>query len=128
VIAACHKVQADAIEIIAQAKCRLADEYDAAQARGEVRNVGEYQRNANTPQGNISPTVADIGLTSKQIHEARQVRDAERKSPGVVRRTLDEQLKARKEPTLAEIKRAIDDINKMKADASRVHTAVPVAD
>jgi hypothetical protein len=49
-------------------------EYDAAQERGEVRSVG--RRNANIPIGNISSTVTDIGLTSKQVHEARAVRDA----------------------------------------------------
>jgi hypothetical protein len=35
-IAAAHRAQADALEIEAQAKRRLADEYDAAQDRGEV--------------------------------------------------------------------------------------------
>jgi len=34
-ISAAHRVQADAIEIEALAKRRLADEYDAAQARGK---------------------------------------------------------------------------------------------
>jgi hypothetical protein len=130
VIAACHKVQADAIDIIAQAKVRLADEYDAAQKRGEVAGRGGSGSNqfANIPKENISSTVTDIGLTSKQIHEARLFRDAEKKSPGVVRRTLDEQLKAGNEPTRADIKRAIEKLLKAKADASRVRTAVPVAD
>jgi hypothetical protein len=32
-----HRAQADALEIEAGAKRRLADEYDAAQERGEVR-------------------------------------------------------------------------------------------
>jgi hypothetical protein len=35
-IAAVYRAQADALVIEAQAKRRLADEYDAAQARGEV--------------------------------------------------------------------------------------------
>ena len=35
-IAAAHRAQADALEIEAQAKRRLADEYDAAQERGAV--------------------------------------------------------------------------------------------
>lgn len=37
-------------------------------------------------------TVADLGLTRKAIHEARQLRDAETADPGVIRRTLDELL------------------------------------
>jgi hypothetical protein len=60
-----------------------ADEYDAAQERGEVRGHGNK---SDIPKQNI--TVKDIGLTSKQIHEARSVRDAEKNDPGVVRRTL----------------------------------------
>ena len=44
IIAVCHKAQADALEIEAQAQCRLADEYDAAQQRGEVAKPGEYEQ------------------------------------------------------------------------------------
>jgi hypothetical protein len=33
--------------------------------------------------------VTDLGLTRKAIHEARQIRNAEALSPGIVRRTLD---------------------------------------
>ena len=42
-IAAAHRAQADALEIEAAAKRRLADEYDAAQARGEVAGLGTNQ-------------------------------------------------------------------------------------
>lgn len=52
--------------IEAQAKRRLADEYDAAQERGEVRRAG----NSSTPEELVS--AADLGLTHKDIHEARQ--------------------------------------------------------
>jgi hypothetical protein len=37
--AAVHRAQADALEIEAKAKRRLADEYDAAQERGEVADA-----------------------------------------------------------------------------------------
>jgi uncharacterized protein YjiS (DUF1127 family) len=57
------------------AKRRLADEYDAALERGEVRSVG------NVPSQNNTPTVQDIGLSRKDIHEARQIRDAEENDP-----------------------------------------------
>jgi hypothetical protein len=43
-IAATHRAQADALEIEAKAKRRLADEYDAAQERGEVANSGDTLR------------------------------------------------------------------------------------
>jgi hypothetical protein len=59
----------------ARAKARLADEYDAAQQRGEVRRHGNY-RKSDVPNENITPTVTDIGPARKQVHEARNVRDA----------------------------------------------------
>ncbi len=70
-IAAAHRVQADALLIESRAKRRLADEYDRAQARGEV------QRHGDVPAGNIVPTAADLGLTRKMVYQARQLRDAE---------------------------------------------------
>ncbi len=39
----------------------------------------------NIPDGNVLPTIADIGLTPKAIHESRVIRDAEKADPGVVR-------------------------------------------
>lgn len=69
---------------MAQSKRRLADEYDAAQARGEVQGHGG-QGKRDVPAGNI-PAVTDLGLTRKAIHEARQLRDAEAADPGVIRR------------------------------------------
>lgn len=100
-IAKAHRAQADALEIEAAAKRRLADEYDAAQERGEVRTVG------NVPEQNNTPTTADVGLSRKDIHEARQIRDAEEAQPGIVRQTLDEALEAGKEPTRASVRRAV---------------------
>ena len=97
---AAHRAQADAAEIEAQAKRRLADEYDAAQERGEVAGPGgsgANQHGANVPEQNVS-TVSDLGLTRKAIHEARQLRDAEAADPGVIRRTLDAHLESGQEP------------------------------
>lgn len=105
-IAAAHRAQADALEIEAGAKRRLADEYDAAQERGEVQRRGGDE----TSKAEV-PTVTDIGLADeydaaqergeirsngersfsspekvgsdelniapKDIHEARIIRDAE---------------------------------------------------
>src|SRR5262245_55054380 len=106
VIAACHQVMADAVEIESQAQCRLADEYDSAQERGEVKSAGQ-PRKSIVPNENNTPSVDDIGLTRKQVHEARKVRDAEKKKPGMIRQRLDAQLKEGKEPTRAVVKRAI---------------------
>lgn len=70
-----------------EAKHRLADGDDAAQERGEVAGRGQP---SNVPDGNIKPATAEgIGLTRKEVHEARVIRDAERAEPGIVQRTLE---------------------------------------
>jgi hypothetical protein len=76
--------QADALEIEAQAKRRLADEYDAVQERGEVATVGK--RSQPERLQSAPPNAADIGLSRKDIHEARIIRDAEQENPGIIRR------------------------------------------
>jgi N6-adenosine-specific RNA methylase IME4 len=106
-VAATYRVQADALEIESLAKRRLADEYDAAQERGEVQKAGGNRRN-KIPAGNNEPaTAAEIGIPSKQIHDARQVRSAIAKNPTIVREALDDILASGDEPTRAALKRAI---------------------
>src|SRR6185312_13706688 len=55
VVAAAHRAQADALEIEAGAKRRLADEYDAAQERGEVAGHGDHLLSGkrNIPDRNL---------------------------------------------------------------------------
>ena len=59
------------------AKRHLADEYDAAQGRGEVKAANNVKTTSNAE----AVSVAAIGLTHKDIHEARQIRDAEQADP-----------------------------------------------
>lgn len=104
VISAVYRAQADALEIESMAKRRLADEYDAAQERGEVatgrpKSVGDGDT--------FQATAADIGLSRQEIHEARQIRDAEVADPGVTRRTLDRLIDAGEAPTKAAVRREI---------------------
>lgn len=66
-ITAVYRAQADALEIEAQAKRRLADEYDAAQERGEIRTRADNQHVLDENK----PRVHEIGLSRKEIHEAR---------------------------------------------------------
>jgi hypothetical protein len=103
-----YRVQADALDIEAGAKRRLADEYDAAQARGEVVGATAGAKKRIPEENSISPaTVKEIGLTSKDIHEARLIRDAEAETPGIVRQALDAILKCGEEPTKAKVRRTI---------------------
>lgn len=104
VVAAAYRAQADALEIESLAKRRLADEYDAAQARGEVAKG----RPKSVPGENtFQATAEEIGLTRKQIFDARQIRDAVVQDPGVVRRVLDDMLANGDEPTRAAVRRLV---------------------
>jgi hypothetical protein len=114
VLVACRKTMADALVITARAQCRLADEYDAAQDRGELAKRGDLGRGDKTSQREVISTTADTGLTHKQIHEARKIRNAEKAKPGIIRKAVDAKLDANEEPTRADVKRAIS--NKPKKD------------
>lgn len=84
----------------------MADEYDAAQERGEVHGHGGDK--SKVSDGNVEiPTAADIGLSRKEIHEARKIRDAEEAYPGIVRRALDARVSAGKEPNKAAIRESV---------------------
>lgn len=117
-ISAAYRAQADALEIEAQAKRRLADEYDAAQERGEIRKNGE---NTFSNPEKVSGLEA---VAAKVVHEARAIRDAEDANPGVVRRVLDEALDAGEEPTRAKIKRAINPQREHRPPPTRGRDAV----
>lgn len=107
VISAVYRAQADALEIESMAKRRLADEYDAAQERGEVGQQTGRPKVVTEQNDFAPPTAADLGLSRKDIHEARQVRDAETADPGIVRRVLDEKIEAGLEPTKAALREAV---------------------
>lgn len=117
VIAAVHRAQGEALLVEARAKMRLADEYDAAQVRGEVaKNGGDKTR---IPVGNSAPTAAEIGLDLKEIHVSRKLRDAEKASPGKAERTLKEIVQRGEEPTKAKLQREVIE-PKAKAPAPAV--------
>lgn len=104
-IAAANRAQADALLIESEAKRRLADEYDAAQERGEIKTRAANQHASSEQEEAV--TAMDIGLTHKQVHEARQIRDAEAAQPGIVKKTLDKAIADRREPTRAELQRSV---------------------
>lgn len=116
-IAAAHRAQADALEIEAGAKRRLADEYDAAQERGEINSHGGDRKTIKFEKAKLED------ITPHLLHEARQVRDAETADPGVVRRALDEALDAGQEPTRAKVKRAVETKSKRKRHSRQNYEA-----
>ncbi len=108
VIAAVLRAQADALEIKSAAEVRLANEYEAAQERGEVQAHGG-DRTSKVSDRSVAPapTAADLGLSRKEIHEARLIRDAEQAEPGIVRRVVTERVERREEPTKAAVREAV---------------------
>ena len=108
-----HRAQAHATFIRARAEMRLAQEYDEAQDRGEVARHGASEGGRGNQHGNVSKqnvtTAADLGLARKDIHEARQLRDAEAAEPGAIRRALDGMIERGEEPTRAALKREVID-------------------
>lgn len=111
-VAKAHRAQADALTIEAAAKRRLADEYDAAQERGEIKRTG----NPNSSRTEELPGAEDIGLTHKDIHEARTIRNAEDADPGIVERTVNEALANGEEPTKAKVRKAVAQANGKEGD------------
>lgn len=108
-ISAAHRVQGDALVIEARANYRLADEIDAAQERGEIQTPGGA-RNFIIPDENNEDSPAKLyeaGLSAKEIHEARQIRDAERENPGIVKRVVEEALERGEEPTKTLVRKAV---------------------
>jgi hypothetical protein len=118
VLAAVRQAQADALEVEAEAQIRLAEEFDAAQQRGELASGGR-PKTVRDENGLAPATAADLGLSRREIHEARQLRDAEAAQPGVVRRVLHGQLEADQEPTRAAIRREVSAAIGASPNASR---------
>jgi hypothetical protein len=103
IVADVHRSQAHALAIRARAEMRLAEEYDEAQDRGEVAKAGANQH------GEVVVTANDLGFRRDEIHEARQLRNAEKAEPGLIRRALDGMIERGEEPTRAALKREVID-------------------
>ncbi|WP_244561737.1 MT-A70 family methyltransferase [Mesorhizobium australicum] len=108
VVAAVYRAQADALEIESLAKRRLADEYDAALERGDVAGHGGRRGNqfAKVRDGNLA-TASDVGLSRPEIFEARRIRNAVEREPGIIRRVLEDILDAGDEPTKARLRKEL---------------------
>lgn len=97
-----RRMQADALLIESRAKIALANQVDDAQASGMMASQG---RPKNIPVENVF-TLEDAGVTAKQLHEARQLRDAETQDPGIVERAIQARVEAGMEPSRAALKKS----------------------
>lgn len=106
-----RRLQGDALLIEARANVRLAADYDAAQAAGLVRKPGQRGKAAEKAiaddNGISPPTVAEIGLSAEDIHAARKLAEAERRSPGIVERAIAARLAAGFSPSRANLRAAV---------------------
>ena len=79
VVASCHKVMSDALQIEAAAQCRLADEVDAAQERGELIKATDAAINSHggpactQEQFDLVCTMLTTGHTNIEIDRAINV-------------------------------------------------------
>jgi hypothetical protein len=83
-------------------------EADAAQQRGEVAGHGGQARfcDAASKVGSSDlgePTTSDLGIDRRDIHEARQLRDAEQAATGTVESAVNAMLEAGEAPTAAAV-------------------------
>lgn len=101
IVRAYERIQGDALEVRTQADTCLAVEYHAAQADGLVAKHGQRgSSKKDLPDGKVfsRATAADLGLSHKEIHEARIISDAEKSEPGFTKRIIEEMLAAGHEP------------------------------
>lgn len=110
-VAKARRLQADALLIEARAKIGLANEWDAAKESGHTLKG----RPKSVPDENAFSAV-DAGLSRKEIHEARKLRDAETKQPGLVERAIEARLAQGFEPSRANLRAAVGTASASKED------------
>lgn len=92
--------------IESEAKRRLADEYDAAQERGEV-GVSGFRSDLVRDVDEVKPVASDVFGSREALREARIIRDAERASPGIAQCAIEARLAQGQEPTKAALREAV---------------------
>jgi phage N-6-adenine-methyltransferase len=92
--------------MIKRAEIRVADEIDAAQARGDVAKPTDSLRQNTVPRsaGNGAATYEELGVTSQRVAEWRELRDA---GEEIVDQAIQAALDENRAPTNADIQRAV---------------------
>ncbi|MBB2841298.1 UNVERIFIED_ORG: hypothetical protein GGE64_005080 [Rhizobium etli] len=116
-----RRLQADALLIEARAKIGLANEWDAAKQSGHTLKG----RPKSVPDENAF-SAEEAGLSRKEIHDARKLRDAEAKQPGLVERAIEARLAQGFEPSRANLRAAIGTASASKDDRGDNFYQTPV--
>lgn len=94
-----RRMQADALKIESMCYVALADEVDAAQARGEIASPGRIGiQAANTLR------LVDVGIDRRRLSEARKLRDLVKANPLFIEQAIAERLACGLEPSRAAIR------------------------
>lgn len=101
-------LQADALKIESECMMRLADEVDRAQAAGALA-----KRADGAVKGiRKKPTLAEVGVSRKKLFNARCLRDAEKRSPGILDTYITSRVDSALEPTRAGFKKVAEAVLK----------------
>ncbi|KEC73174.1 hypothetical protein RLPCCGM1_c1290 [Rhizobium leguminosarum bv. phaseoli CCGM1] len=120
-VAKARRLQADALLIEARAKIGVANEWDAAKQSGYTLKG----RPKSVPDENAF-SAEEAGLSRKDIHEARKLRDAEAKQPGLVERAIEARLAQGFEPSRANLRAAVGTASASKEDRGDNFYQTPV--
>jgi hypothetical protein len=87
--------------------------------RGEVRRDGERGKAVPNENSFSKPTASEVGLSRKDIHEARTIRDAHVAEPGIVSPTTAAAIAAGQEPTRSRVRAAVTAVARTTAQPIR---------
>lgn len=130
-----RRLQADALKVETYAIIKLADLTDEAQQRGELAGKGRPKAKGENVQTDDIFLLSDIGVDRRELHEARKLRDAERKTPGIVEQAIEARISQGLNPTRNAVRHAIgtktatkeergEDLYETPAEAMRVLLAL----
>lgn len=115
VIGAVYRAQADALEIEAMAKRRLADEVDRAQRNEELASPKTTWKTKGWSDAtglglDVSealPSLRDVGIDKNDLQSGRFLSRSEDAAPGIIRSSLDAIVEGGDEPSKANLAREI---------------------
>jgi|GEM_PF-263144 len=117
-----RRMQGDALLIETRAKMALADQFDEAQKAGVVAAPGRPKKVSDENLFRLE----DVGLSKGQVHEARKLRDAETKEPGLVERAIAARIQAGLEPSRANLRAAVGTASASKEERGDNFYQTPV--
>lgn len=88
VIGAVYRAQADALEIEAMAKRRIAEEYEKGREEGVFAAPTEWRDRKDVSNSNglakDKLVIADLGISRKEMHDFRRIKEVEQAEPGFI--------------------------------------------